>query len=313
MAFDKPTHGRSWRYHPAVRTGELLVAMCMVGVACYLMVEYISSPGPNRASVGGARALSSSVSEQKVIERGDKRLLWGGSNADQHFDITEFRLNPDQLNYGLGRENFLIPVAPKFDPAGERELSPDTRVLAVAIGQQVHVYPLRQMRRHEVVNDEINGEAFFVGYCPLAELGAVYNRQYGEHTLTFAVSGYTYADSELWDGRNAFVLWDRDTESLWLPTMGKAVSGPLIHTPLQTLEQDKWSQTTWQQVRKTYPLEQIEILSRDQPRPDPTRWENQQTRLAELETADQIDIAPRWGENDRMSDSGTQNADNSSD
>jgi hypothetical protein len=177
-------------------------------------------------------------------------------------------------------------------------------VLAVAIGQQVHVYPLRQMGRHEVVNDQINGEAFFVGYCPLAELGAVYDREYGEHTLTFAVSGYTYADPQIWDGRNAFVLWDRDTESLWLPTIGKAVSGPLIDTPLQTLDQDKWSQTTWQQVRKKYPLEQIKILSRDQPRPDPSRWENQQTRLAELKTADQIDIAPRWGENATMSDGG---------
>ena len=64
-------------------------------------------------------------------------------------------------------------------------------------------------------------------YCVLADLGAVYSRNYNSKELTFALSGYTYYDKNIWNGLDGFVLWDRETESLWWPLVGKAVSGKL--------------------------------------------------------------------------------------
>ena len=41
-----------------------------------------------------------------VIEEGGQRYLWGGKYEGENFLIDKFRLEPDQLHHGLGRENF---------------------------------------------------------------------------------------------------------------------------------------------------------------------------------------------------------------
>jgi hypothetical protein len=52
------------------------------------------------------------------------------------------------------------------------------------------------------------------GYCISADLGAIYDRQYGDEVLTFALGGYTYYEPNIWNGLDAFVLWDKESESL---------------------------------------------------------------------------------------------------
>lgn len=49
------------------------------------------------------------------------------------------------------------------------------------------------------------------------------------------------------------MLWDRDTESLWLPTIGKGVSGPMIDVPMQVTPRDFWESTTWGALRRRFP------------------------------------------------------------
>ena len=151
---------------------------------------------------------------------------------------------------------------------------------------------------YEVVNDEIGGRRIFAAWCALAGLGAVYDRDIGEHTFTFAVSGYTYADADVWDGFDAFVLWDRDTESLWWPPLGRAVSGPMIDTPMQLLDRELWTQTTWGESRQAWP--NARVLAPGQRFVGPKSW----TRLSDRDVAgvrshqaDDVDaIAPAWGE-----------------
>jgi hypothetical protein len=211
---------------------------------------------------GGARWLlgltPSSVGgrpHEKTLTIDGRLHLWGGDRIEEHFDISEFRLDPDQLHFGLGREHFNALIRPEFmsmDEVGNR-IGPKQRVLVASINGETHVYPLSWMRRHEVVNDVVGGRPVFAAYCPLAELGAVYDRVIDGRPLVFGVSGYTYRDVDVWDGFDAFVLWDRNTESLWWPPIGTAVSGELIDTPMQVLDETLWAQTTWEKARFAYP------------------------------------------------------------
>ncbi len=235
-----------------------------------------------------------------VIERDDgARLLRGGEDESMHFDIATFRLNPAQLKYGIGREAFPALIEPMFVAADEvgEWLAPDDRVLTVRIENEVRVYPVELLIRHEVVNDVVAGVPIFAAYCILADLGAVYDRRLGEHALTFALSGYTYADADVWDGRDAFVLWDRETESLWWPPIGKAVSGPLVDRPLKLLDKAHWSQTTWGEIVGKYP--HAMVLQRGQDFERPERWPRLEPPPTEsvVDAAEPPMIAPRWGQN----------------
>ena len=248
-------------------------------------------------ATGGAPGIMGFPSLRSVIEKDGLRLLPGGPDESDHFDITEFRLNSEQLHYGLGRENFPALIEPEFVTATEAdEWIPDMdKVLAVKIGDEVKVYPVNLLMRHEVVNDVVGGRPIFAAYCVLADLGAVYDRQIGDQTLTYAVSGYTYFDPEVWEGLDAFVLWDRETESLWWPPTGNAVSGPMIDTPMKVLEQELWAQTEWGKVKARYP--EAVVLRPGQDFTRPTEW----TKLSappKAEPAEPTDaIAPHWGEN----------------
>lgn len=288
-----PSHRRLWiMYH------VMFVLLLGHFILVYLFPGYFHD---SRGQIRGLPTVSGSATRHAshVIERDDgTRLLHGGEDESMHFDITTFRLDPANLNYGIGREAFPALIEPKFVTATEASewLGPDERVLAVRINDEVRVYPVELLIRHEVVNDVVAGVPIFAAYCILADLGAVYDRRLGDHTLTFALSGYTYADPDVWDGRDAFVLWDRETESLWWPPIGKAVSGPLVDRPLKLLDEAQWSQTTWREIAGKHP--HAMVLQRGQDFERPKQW----TRLEDLtESVAELSgppvIAPRWGEN----------------
>ena len=267
-----------------------------------------SGPGGSDAHSGGSSAASQPKAESwrwriKVLDRGGKRYLFGGLEGE-HFDIEQFRLDPAQLRYGLGREAFPALIEPQFEPAAEADqwLRAADRVLAVKIGDEVRVYPRSLLERHEVVNDVVGGKSIFVAYCILADLGAVYERTLGEHTYTFGVSGYTYAAANVWEGRQAFILWDRDTESLWWPPLGKAVSGPAIDMPMRVLDESKWVQSYWSRVKADHP--DAVVLRRNQkpdiPQPWPDKFDLTAAGDVEAPSAQTKHIAPRWGANSRF-------------
>lgn len=191
----------------------------------------------------------------RVKERDGKQWLYGGREPGQAFDITEFRIDPGKLNFGLGREAFHALIEPQFGRPGEVgvDVNDRTRILGVVIDGEARAYPIHLLRGHEVVNDTVGGRPIFAAYCILADLAGVYDREMGGHVYTFGVSGYTYAEKSIWNGLNAFVLWDRDTESLWLPTIGRGVSGPMVDVPMQLTPQEFWRDTTWGAFRREFP------------------------------------------------------------
>lgn len=236
----------------------------------------------------------------RVLDRGEKTLLWGGSDETDHFDITGWGLNIDQLKYGLGREWFPALIDPEFISREEADASFLDRalVLAVSINGEARIYPLSTLKQYEVVNDKVGGVPVCAAYCYLAQLGAIYDRRLGSHTLTFGLSGYTYHDPKVWDGRNAFVLWDRETESLWWPPIGRAVSGPLMDTPLKLLDQEHWVQTTWGKAKAKYPG--ALVLKGEVAFDPPREWKRLNQTQVDVATmrsdaeGEEIVIAPRW-------------------
>lgn len=237
-----------------------------------------------------------SVDHGKVIRDAEKLWLWGGKPEAWRFDLTGTRLRPAQLHYGIGREAFPALIEPRFEAASGARLADGVRVLTVTIAGETRVYPLPLLERHEVVNDELGGREIFAAFCPLADLAAVYDRRVDGRVHTFALSGYTYFSPELWSGLDAFVLWDRETESLWLPTAGRAVSGAMMDAPMKVLDKALWSQATWGEARARFP--DARVLSRDQPYSPPRTWVRLEPRAQARPAETPPDaLAPRWGEN----------------
>lgn len=204
----------------------------------------------------------------KFMVRGGEKVLYGG-NANEHFKIDNLNLKEEQFHYGLGRERFPALLKPKFESVTEaaQNWRDHDRFLVAHRGNEVKAYSIRDLTRHEVVNDVLDGEPIFAAYCILADLGAIYKRTYGDKVFTFAVSGYTYYDPDVWQGLDGFILWDRETESLWWPLIDKAVSGKLKGVSLLKLEEAYWEDTNWSAVKREYPNAQVMISGQDFKRP----------------------------------------------
>lgn len=118
----------------------------------------------------------------------------------------------------------------------------------------------------EIITDSIE-EAEYKKPISLDNGKFFYN---GDKILTFRLSGYTYYDNEVWDGVDGFVFWDRETESLWWPLVGKVISDPLLGESLQEMDDANWMDTDWKTIKEKYPTAQI--LKSDQDYERPNTW-----------------------------------------
>jgi hypothetical protein len=113
---------------------------------------------------------------------------------------------------------------PTFSPTYFGDPSDEVIVLE---GEPPRAYGVRVLDYHEVVNDTHDGQAVAVTWCPLCGSAFVYSREVADELLTFGVSG-KLADDDL-------VLYDRETESEWKQSLGRAIAGPLEGTELTVL------------------------------------------------------------------------------
>ena len=210
-----------------------------------------------------------SVELGKFFNHDGKQMLYGGERENQHFDVSNLSLEEDQFHYGLGREAFPALLKPKFTDVktADKQWNDDARFLVAKSDTEIKAYSVKDLTRHEIVNDELNGKPIMAAYCILADLGAIYTRTYGNKVFTFGLSGYTYYDPEVWDGKDGFVFWDRETESLWWPLIGKAVSGQMKGAKLHLYDESQWEDTTWKIIKVKYPQAKILISGQDFERP----------------------------------------------
>jgi hypothetical protein len=212
------------------------------------------------------------IDSGKFFSKNGKKMLYGGKDDSQHFDITDYELKDEQFHYGIGREAFPALLKPEFTTieAVDSIWKDEDRFILAYSGEDTKAYSVKDLTRHEVVNDVLNGEPIMAVYCILADLGAIYDRQYGDKELTFALSGYTYFDEDVWEGLDGFVLWDRETESLWWPLIDRAISGDLKGVELLEKDKANWKDTTWKDIKENYPSAKILVSGQDFERP--TSW-----------------------------------------
>jgi len=132
---------------------------------------------------------------------------------------------------------------PKFTFASNATFLHDTdRVLAIQFQGITKAYPIKIMNYHEVVNDNFNGHAVAITFCPLCRSGIAYSANIQGKKHSFGVSGLLYNSDVL--------LYDRETESLWSQIMSTAISGALKGYQLTTIPMQN---TTWKDWKQQHP------------------------------------------------------------
>jgi hypothetical protein len=128
---------------------------------------------------------------------------------------------------------------PKFvsTEKAARWLADREPVVSLELGGETRAYPAQILTWHEIVNDVVGGNPVAITYCPLCNSAVAFSREVDGRTLEFGVSGKLY--------KSALVMYDRQTDSLWLHFEGRAIQGPLTGTrldliPVQLLSFGEW-------------------------------------------------------------------------
>ena len=151
------------------------------------------------------------------------------------------------LSGGPPRDGIPAINKPRFINGYEATtLKNDNRILGIVINGVARAYPINIMNWHEIVNDQVEGIAFSVTYCPLCGSGIAFKGVTAGRPLTFGVSGLLF-DSDV-------LLYDHQTESLWSQLKGQAINGVLKGNKLSWLPLEH---TTWQAWKERYPRTQV--------------------------------------------------------
>jgi hypothetical protein len=190
------------------------------------------------AVLGGVTAGAAGVVGAVRHAGDDGSTAAGGTDGPVTEESGAVEGDPDvvpksELNRAAPKDGIPAIVDPEFAPswdpavAGEAveglRLEPDDDVIGIERDGIARAYPLKVLKRHEVVNDTLDSPQL-ITYCPICESGLVTDRTVGGTTRTFGVSGYLYQAN--------LVLYDEESGSLWSQLGAKAIRGPLAGTRL---------------------------------------------------------------------------------
>ena len=139
---------------------------------------------------------------------------------------------------GPGRDGIRSVDAPEFAPPDEATwVAADTPVLGVEAGGEARSYPVHLLEYHQIVNDVLGGVSVAITYDPLSAVPLAFRRTVAGRTLTFGVSGLLYNSN--------FLMYDRETESLWSQFTGAAIAGPLSGKTLERIRVRQETNASW--------------------------------------------------------------------
>ena len=145
-------------------------------------------------------------------------------DAELHVPYETETLASESLSGGVSKDGIPSVDEPSFRPIASVADETGLPVFGVVRNGEAKAYPQRVLVHHEIVNDEIGGEAVAVTYCPLT--GTVQGFRRGN--TTFGVSG-RLVNSNL-------IMYDRGTDSRWPQVLATAVDGPMAGATLDEFQ-----------------------------------------------------------------------------
>jgi len=116
---------------------------------------------------------------------------------------------------------------PRFAELGKQQEGMGWAVIGIVHNGEAKAYPLRLMNYHEIINDTVGGDPVVVTWNPFSGAAGAMLAGRGEERRLFGSSGLAY--------RGDFLIYDRDTESLWSPQLGRCVAGEKTGVALERL------------------------------------------------------------------------------
>ena len=149
---------------------------------------------------------------------------WEWPNTD--FTITSIDLN-EVMSGGPPKDGIPAIDEPKFvdNTAAESWLHDQEPVITVVVDGFARAYPVQILMYHEIVNDELNGLALSVTFCPLCNASIVFERELDGRILDFGTTGRLR--------KSDLVMYDRQTESWWQQFTGTGIVGSLTASKLR--------------------------------------------------------------------------------
>lgn len=175
-------------------------------------------------------------------------LLLSASCAKEQIADTEWSIPTDEVrDGGPGKDGIPSVDNPQFSAANEATyLSDNDLVVGIVHGTEVKAYPHPILDWHEIVNDEVDGLAVAMTYCPLTGSGIAWDRELDGEVTTFGVSGLLFESN--------LIPYDRKTNSNWSQMRLDCVNGPLQGQEINTFP---IVETTWGTWKAMYPGTQV--------------------------------------------------------
>lgn len=98
------------------------------------------------------------------VESRDGRVFIVDRN-NERWDVTqaqELGFIPQRFQYGIGKDAF-TPLKDE-DFGNEQPAFSDTRIIGISVDDDAHAYAVSRLRRHEIANTTLAGEAIAAGY-----------------------------------------------------------------------------------------------------------------------------------------------------
>jgi hypothetical protein len=170
------------------------------------------------------------------------------SNTSSQASYTKksSKIDPQDVSDLRGKTPFQVLDNPEMIPTSDcTYLSDDEPILGLLVPEGKLAFPLRMVSWHHIINMVVSKRPVVITYCKACNAWIAFDAIVHKKTLTFSLFGYY---------KRSFVMYDRETESLWYQLDGAAIgdrwrSALLTMLPLIV--------TTWKQWKAQYPTSQV--------------------------------------------------------
>lgn len=164
--------------------------------------------------------------------------IFGESCKEKY--INNKRVKPENFKNELEFTNLFDGAIPeiknpkfiKYDPS-----LPNVQGIGIEQNGVAKFYPFNILVWHSILNDCINNTPVLITFCPICQIGIVYNRQVGDSVLDFTMG------KEIW--LESLLAIDNQTKSKWSLVLGESIEGTYEGLVLQKYPSTTTSLQQW--------------------------------------------------------------------